>query len=96
MLYRISYTEKETEKILEMTRRGLVGIFLYCKNVLSDGKLARFDTEKPVRAEGKGGKIYAPVSFFKTYLGLNPNLEKCKDKFIIKSSDGKVIEAKKL
>ena len=81
MLYRVSYTEKETEKILEMTRRGLVGIFLYCKNVLSDGKLARFDTEKPVRAEGKGGKIYAPVSFFKTYLGLEPNLEKCKDKF---------------
>ncbi len=69
-MYKISYTETDYERFIELSKNGLVATFIYCENVIKDGKLSRYDkTDKKVRAIAKDGITMVPVSFFEKFLG---------------------------
>ena len=70
-MYKISYTEQEYNRFVEMSREGAVAVFIYSQNVFKDGKIYHYDeSDRGVRAIAKGGVTMVPVSFFERFLGV--------------------------
>jgi len=69
-MYKISFTDRDHERFLELSREGAIATFMYSSNVVKDGRVCRYDDSNPkVRAIAKNGVIMAPVSFFERFLG---------------------------
>ena len=71
-MYKVNYTDKEYERVLQLSREGVVATFIYSENVLKDGVIRCYDdADKSVRAIVKNGVMMVPVSFFKKFLGVD-------------------------
>ncbi|MBQ8689317.1 MAG: hypothetical protein IJ515_03025 [Clostridia bacterium] len=70
MKYRVTHSEQDHEEFISMTENGATALFLYSPNVISNGKIRKYDEENPrLRSIAKGGVTYVPESFFERFLG---------------------------
>ena len=70
-MYKISFTNKEYDRFLELSREGVIATFIYSQNVVKDGRICRYDEcNSGVRAVAKNGITMVPVSFFERFLGV--------------------------
>ncbi len=69
-MYKVNYTDKDHDRFLQLSREGIVAVFIYSENVVKDGKICLYDEGDPkVRAIATDGVIMVPVSFFEKFLG---------------------------
>ena len=69
-MYKISYTEADYERFLELSREGVIATFIYSSNIIKDGQICHYDeSDRGVRAVAKNGITMVPVSFFEKFLG---------------------------
>ena len=70
-MYKISFTDADYERLLQLSREGVIATFIYSQNVVKDGRISRYDDSDPkLRAIAKGGVTLVPVSFFERFLGV--------------------------
>ncbi len=61
----VLYDEMSASRFTEMSRGGVVAVFVYSPNILVGGERVKYDeADRTVRTIAKDGQIYVPLSFF--------------------------------
>ena len=61
-LYNTKFSNSELFE--RYSKKGVVSIFVYSKNVLKNGTLSTYSEDPSVRCVKQNGELYVPISFF--------------------------------